>query len=85
MKQKQLPRRYLKQPPTKVEVLRLLESCNGSGDKLAVGLAAFSGLKPGVLRWLTLRNLVEFSASGKQFPQVQLYPMSSRADERDRL
>lgn len=59
-----------RQTPQKEEVLRLLESCGSPGAKLAVGLAAFSGLKPGVLRGLVLRNLVELSQPGLQFSQV---------------
>ena len=37
----------MKQPRTKKQVLRLIESCGSPGAKLAVALAAFSGLRPG--------------------------------------
>lgn len=50
--------------------MRLLESCVSPGAKLAVGLAAFSGLRPGQVRELVFQNLVEFSAAGRQFSQV---------------
>jgi len=60
----------MKQPPTKDDIVRLVESCGSPGGKLAVGLAAFSGLKPGVLRELMLRNLVELSLPGLQFLQA---------------
>ena len=53
---------YLKQLPTKKQVLRLIESCGSPGARLAVTLAAFSGLDRGQIRELVFQNLVEFSA-----------------------
>ncbi len=60
----------MKQPPTKKQVLRLIESCDSPGARLAVALAAFSGLDPGQIRALVFQNLVEFSTARKQFSQV---------------
>jgi hypothetical protein len=37
---------------------------------LAVGLAVFSGLRPGQVKGLAFRNLVEFSTAGKKFSHV---------------
>ncbi len=43
----------LQKPPVrKEEVTRLLDACHSPGAKLAVGLAAFSGLDPGQIRAL---------------------------------
>jgi len=67
---RQLPRRFPGPLPTKAEVLRLVESCSSPSAKLALGLAAFSGLRPGQVRELAFSNLVEFSTAGKQFSQV---------------
>ena len=69
LKQKQL-NPYVKPLPSKSDILRLLESCSSPGAKLAVGLAAFSGLRPGQVRELVFQNLVEFSTAGKQFSHV---------------
>jgi hypothetical protein len=60
----------MRQPPTKEQVLQLLESCRSPGAKLAVALAAFSGLGPGQVKKLVFRNLVEFSLAKKQFVEV---------------
>lgn len=67
---RQLPRRSPRPPPIKTEVLRLVESCTSPGAKLALELAAFSGLRPGQVRELAFSNLVEFSTAGNQFSQV---------------
>jgi len=67
---KRLPKSYLKPLPRKEDVMRLLESCVNPGAKLAVGLAAFSGLRPGQVRELAFQNLAEFSAASKQFSQI---------------
>jgi integrase len=67
---KRLPKGYLKPLPRKEDVVRLLESCSGQGAKLAVGLAAFSGLRPGQVRELAFSNLVEFSMARKQFSRI---------------
>jgi hypothetical protein len=67
---KRLPKGYPKPLPRKEDVVRLLESCSGQGAKLAVGLAAFSGLRPGQVRELAFSNLVEFSMARKQFSRI---------------
>ena len=69
LKQKQL-NPYVKPLPSKSDILRLLESCSSPGAKLAVGLAAFSGLHPRQVKELVFRNLVEFSLAKKQFLEV---------------
>jgi hypothetical protein len=66
----QRSRRFLKQPPGKAQVLGLVESCDKPGARLAVALAAFSGLGPGQVRELALENVVELSLPGLQFSQV---------------
>ncbi len=60
----------MKQPPTKKQVLRLIEACSRPGARLAVALAAFSGLDPEQIRALVFENLVDLSTAGKQFSQV---------------
>jgi hypothetical protein len=58
-------------PPTKDDVEKLIESCNSAGAKVAVGLAAFSGLGwPGQIRQLNFRNLVELSLAKRRFLEV---------------
>jgi len=65
-----LTRHRPKQLPTKDQVLQLLDACRSPGAKLAVGLAAFSGLGPGEVKGLVFRNLVEFSLTKRLFQQV---------------
>jgi hypothetical protein len=65
-----MPRSYLKPLPRKGEILRLVSSCEEPGARLAIELAAFSGLKPGQVRGLTLRNIVELSLQSLQFSRV---------------
>jgi hypothetical protein len=60
----------MKQPPTKNQVLQLLDTCHSPGAKLAVGLAAFSGLKPEQVRQVTLGSIVELSLPKRKFSQV---------------
>jgi hypothetical protein len=67
---KQALTRYMKRPLTKVEVGKLLDACKSPGAKLAVALAAHSGLGPGQLKKLVFRNLMEFSLAKKQFVGV---------------
>jgi hypothetical protein len=67
---KRLPKSYLKPLPRKEDVMHLLGSCVSPGAKLAVGLAAFSGLRPGQVRELVLSNLVEFSTASQQFSRI---------------
>jgi hypothetical protein len=60
----------MRMPPTKNDILKLLDACQSPGAKLAVGLAAFSGLHPRQVKELVFRNLVEFSLPKKQFSEV---------------
>jgi hypothetical protein len=60
----------MRMPPTKNDILKLLDACQSPGAKLAVGLAAFSGLHPRQVKELVFRNLVEFSLAKKRFSQV---------------
>jgi hypothetical protein len=66
---KQMPN-YMRMPPTGEDVAKLIDSCRSPGAKLAVGLAAFSGLRPGQVRELAFSNLVEFSMARKQFSRI---------------
>lgn len=52
---RQVPR-YMKMPPTKDQVLQLVDACQSAGAKLAVALAAFSGLGPGQVKRLVFRD-----------------------------
>jgi hypothetical protein len=61
---------YMRMPRTGEDVAKLVDSCWSPGAKLAVGLAAFSGLRPGQVRELAFSNLVEFSTARKQFSQI---------------
>ena len=47
----------MKQPPTKSDIVKLVESCKTPGAKLAVALAAFSGLDPAQIESLSFRIL----------------------------
>jgi len=60
----------MKMPPTRNDIIKLVDSCKTPGAKLAVGLAAFSGLHPRQVKGLLFRNLVEFSLAKKQFLEV---------------
>jgi integrase len=55
---------------TKDQVENLLAACKSPGAKLAVALAAFSGLGPGQVKKLDFQNLVEFSLVKEQFLEV---------------
>ena len=77
---RRIPRSWIKPLPRKEEVLRLLQSCGSPGAKLAVALAARSGLKPGQVKSLVYQNLVEFSTMGNQLSQVP-----SRIELRNRV
>lgn len=59
-----------KTPPTKDDIVKLVDACQSPGAKLTVALAAFSGLGPGHVKKLVFRNLVEFSLPKKQFLEV---------------
>jgi hypothetical protein len=61
---------YMRMPSTGEDVAKLIDSCRSPGGKLAVGLAAHSGLGPGQVKKLVFRNLVEFSLAKKQFVKV---------------
>jgi hypothetical protein len=61
----------MRQPPTKTDIVKLVESCKTPGSKLAIALAAFSGLTPGQIRRLTLgRNVGELSLPRLKFVQM---------------
>ena len=60
----------MRMPPTKNDILKLLDAFQIPGAKLAVVLAAFSGLHPRQVKELVFRNLVEFSLAKKQFLEV---------------
>jgi len=66
---KQVPS-YMRMPPTKNHIVKLIDACQSPGAKLAVSLAAHSGLGPGQIKKLVFRDLVEFSLAKKQFSEV---------------
>jgi hypothetical protein len=51
----------MRQPPTKSDIVKLVESCKTPGAKLAVALSAYSGLKPGQVRELTPLNRTQLA------------------------
>jgi hypothetical protein len=67
---RQVTKSYWRQPPTREAVEKLLDSCPSAGSKLAVALAAFSGLGPGQVKKLVFQNLVEYSLVKRRFVEV---------------
>ena len=69
-RRRRMTRHYMRQPLTKDDIVKFVDSCDNAEAKLAVALAAFSGLRPGQVKKLAFRNLVEFSIAGKKFSHV---------------